>query len=145
MTTEIHQTAHSESNNIGCFEVAIRTREAEAAYRGHDQRRADNLQRPVADADPIKISGRPIFNQYVGVRCQSAECGLPLGGLEIEDDTFLVRVIPSKRQAAVRMHNIVFERTLASHRIAFRLLPQKNLPAADVLEERAATTPPRPA
>ena len=77
MTTEIHQTAHSESNNVGCFEVAIRTREAEAGYRGHDQRRVDNLQSPVTDTDPIQISVRPIFNQYVGVRYQSAECGLP--------------------------------------------------------------------
>src|SRR6266566_290292 len=96
MTTEIHQTAHSESNNVGCFEVAIRTREAEAGYRGHDQRRVDNLQSPVTDTDPIQISVRPIFNQYVGVRYQSAECGLPSGGFEVEDDTLLIRVITSK-------------------------------------------------
>src|SRR4029450_2845081 len=96
MTTEIHQTAHSESNDVGRFEVAIRPREAEAGYRSHDQRWADNPQCLVTDTDSIQISERPIFNQYIGVRYQSAECGLSFRGFEIEDDTLLVRVIPGK-------------------------------------------------
>src|SRR5262249_56061103 len=55
MTAEIHQTAHSESNNAGCFEVAIRTREAEAGYGGHDQSRADHPECLVTETDPIQI------------------------------------------------------------------------------------------
>src|SRR5262245_2471498 len=139
MTAKIHQTAHSESNNAGCFEVAIRTREAEAGDRGHDQGRIDRLQSLVTETDPIQISERPILNQYIGVCYQSTEFSLSLRGFEIENDTFLVCVICSKRQTPGRMHNTVFERALASHRIAGGRL-DKNYFRAEVGEEQAAVT-----
>jgi hypothetical protein len=64
-----------------------------------------------------------------------------LSGLEIEDDTLLIRVIPSKRQAAVGMHTIVFERALAPHRIAGWRFDENHL-GAQVGEEHAAVASP---
>ena len=89
MATKIHQTAHSDRNNVGCLEITIRPRESKAGYRSHDQRWIDSLQRLGSNTDSIQISDGPIFNQDVGVRYQGAECGLTLGGFEIEDDTLL--------------------------------------------------------
>src|SRR5262245_45176371 len=141
MTAKIHQATHSESNNAGCFELAIRTRKAKAGYRGHDQSWADHPQCLVTETDPIQISERPILNQYIGVCYQSTEFSLSLRGFEIEDDTFLVCVICSKRQAAVRMHDIVFERPLPSHRIAGGALDKNHFRAEDWGEQHGVHTP----